>query len=173
MRRFACLWNRRNLERYVDGALGPRATRLITAHLPHCRACLRRTEGIAQFRRLVAAAVPEPEEPDWGRFWAGVRQGIAQTRRPMKEPWWLPFWKPFWGHPRLAVGAAMAAALATVLTLWPERQGPGPAGWGGSVSVQEVATDDPDHSVMVYSNREHDLTVIWLFGPEGSELKDG
>jgi hypothetical protein len=157
----------------VDGALGPRATSLITAHLPQCRACLRRTEGMAEFRRLVGAAVLDPEEPDWTEFWSDVRQGIAQTRRPMKEPWWLPLWKPFWGHPRLAVGAAMVAALAAVLTLWPDGQAPDLAGWGGSVSVQEVTTDDPDHSVMVYSNREHDLTVIWMFGPESSDLKAG
>ncbi len=173
MRWVACLWNRRHLERYADGALGPRAARAIRAHLRHCGACLYRTESMTEFRQLVARAMAVSEEPDWTGFWAGVHRGIEQPRPPMKEPWWLPLWKPFWGHARLAVGAVMAAAVAAVLTLWPEGRGPDPAGWGGSVSVQEVGTDDPDSSVMVYSSREHDLTVIWLFGPEDSELRDG
>jgi hypothetical protein len=33
------------------------------------------------------------------------------------------------------------------------------------VVVQDVSTADPDHSVMVYSNPDDEMTVIWVFNP--------
>ena len=33
------------------------------------------------------------------------------------------------------------------------------------VMVQDVSTDDPNRSVMVYSSPDDDVTVIWVFNP--------
>jgi len=33
------------------------------------------------------------------------------------------------------------------------------------VQVQDVSTSDPNRSVMVYSNPDDDVTVIWVFNP--------
>jgi hypothetical protein len=33
------------------------------------------------------------------------------------------------------------------------------------VQVQDVSTTDPDRSVMVFSNPDDDVTVIWVFNP--------
>jgi hypothetical protein len=33
------------------------------------------------------------------------------------------------------------------------------------VQVQDVSTTDPSRSVMVYSNPDDDVTVIWVFNP--------
>jgi anti-sigma factor RsiW len=161
-----CLWNRPRLERYADGALNPRVTRAVKAHLGGCRDCRQRAARLRQLAALVRSAVPEPAEPDWTGFWAGIQaRMVRDAPRPMRDPWWLPFWKPFWGHPRLAMGGVMVAVLAALFSLWPvpDRPGQVPAAWAGPVLVQDVGTPDPERTVMVYSTPDEALTVIWLF----------
>ena len=88
---------------------------------------------------------------------------IAQeTPRVVRDSWWLSLWRPFWGHPRLAVGGALAAGMAVALLFWPAAETPT---WAEPVVVQDVSTPDPDKSVMVYSTSAADqpVTVIWLF----------
>jgi anti-sigma factor RsiW len=170
MLRPACLWNRSRLERYADGALSPKMTRSVKMHLGHCRDCLRSVERLIQLETLVRSAVPEPSEPDWTGFWAGIQTRVlSEAPRPMEDPWWLPFWRPFWGHPRLAVSGAMVAVLLAVFSLWPlpNRQGQMPLAWAGPVVVQDLSTPDPERTVMVYSTPDQALTVIWLL-PDGS-----
>jgi anti-sigma factor RsiW len=166
----ACLWIRSRLEPYADGALGPRLTRAIGAHLGHCPGCLARVEGHLQLRTFVKSAALDPQEPDWTGFWPGIQAGLRRGEpRPLRDPWWVPLWRPFWGHPRLALGGVMAAALAGVLSLWPGGDSQIPAAWAGPVVVQDVGTPDPDRTVMVYSTPDHALTVIWLFPPDTEE----
>lgn len=164
----ACLLNRSRLDRYADGALSPRLKRSVEAHLGHCRDCLLRVERQIHLQGLVKSALPEPGEPDWTGFWPGIQARIRrEPPRPMRDPWWVPLWRPFWGHPRLAVGGAVAAALALIFTLWPGRDGQVPVAWGaGQVVVQDVNTSDPERAVMVYSTPDQALTVIWLFPRE-------
>jgi hypothetical protein len=78
----------------------------------------------------------------------------------------VPLWQPFWAHPRLAIGGALAAILALVVSFWPGGDGQRPAAWAAPVVVQDVSTPDPDRSLMVYSTPDSALTVIWLFSSE-------
>jgi len=160
-----CLWNRPRLERYADGALTPRLTRSVEAHVGSCEACLGRLDREVHLRSLVKSAIPEPGEPDWTGFWPGVQARLLREKpAPIRDdPWWVPLWRPFWGHPRLALGGGMAAVLAVTLSLWPGQEGQVPAAWAGPVVVQDVGTPDPERTVMVYSTPDQALTVIWLF----------
>jgi hypothetical protein len=120
-------------------------------------------ESARRLRSLVRASMDVPE-PDWTAFWAGIRARIpAETARPVRDSWWLPLWRPFWGHPRVALGGALAGVLALALMLWPAAEDPTSMAWAGPVIVQDVSTPDPDRSVMVYSSPDKTLTVIWLF----------
>ncbi|MGH7403698.1 MAG: hypothetical protein ACREKQ_14800 [Candidatus Rokuibacteriota bacterium] len=125
-------------------------------------------ERFQRLRVLVRSAEPAGGGPDWSGFWAAVRMRIAtETPRPAREAWWLPFWKPVWGHPRVAlggvVGGVVVSMLAAVLVLWPSAQVTAPTAHAAAVVVQDVSTTDPDRSVMVYSNPDDDVTVIWVF----------
>jgi anti-sigma factor RsiW len=159
-----CLWNRRHLQGFVDGALGSRGGRMVAAHVSSCASCRSEVERLRQLRLLVRSAHAEPADPDWSGFWPSVRMRIArETPRPVRESWWLPFWKPVWGHPRMALGSVVVSTLAAALVLWPSPQAP--KALAATVQVQDVSTPDPDRSVMVYSSPDDDVTVIWVFSP--------
>ena len=165
-----CLWNRPRLERYADGALGPRLTRSVQTHLEHCAECVGRVERQLELRSLVKSAFSQGEEPDWTGFWPAVEARIRREQpHPMRDPWWAPLWRPVWGHPRLAfggVGGLAVATLALAFTLWPAGEGQIPLAWADPVVVQDVGAPDPAATVVVYSAPEHGLTVIWLLEPE-------
>jgi anti-sigma factor RsiW len=171
MTTLGCLWTRPYLERHVDGALSPRVARRVDAHLGACSDCLGRIESFRRLRALVRAAAAV-SDPDWSGFWPAIRARIpVQAPQPVRDSWWLPLWRPVWGHPRVALGGALAGALALALTLWPGADDPGSQAWAGPVIVQDVSTPDPEQSVMVYSSPDKTLTVIWLFnsGPVPDE----
>jgi anti-sigma factor RsiW len=165
-----CLWVRRSLDPYVDGALSPSTARRVERHLGGCAACTAQTGQAKALRGLVKSAVLHPAEPDWAGFWTGVRLGIAKgSPPPVRDPWWFPLWRPVWGHPRLALSGALAAGLALTLSLWPvDDDGGLSSAWADPVVVQDVSTPDPEHTVMVYSSPDRSLTVIWLFPPTDS-----
>ncbi|HET8578684.1 MAG TPA: zf-HC2 domain-containing protein [Methylomirabilota bacterium] len=170
MTKLACLWIRGRLERLMDGALGLRAARAAEAHLGRCEGCRAERDRLNRLHALLRESLTAPADPDWGRFWPGLRTRILREHpEPVREPWWLPLWKPFWGHPRLAVGGVMAAVFALTLSFWPggDVAAP-PAAWAGPVVVQDVATSDPQRGVMVYSSPDHDVTVIWVFNSDES-----
>lgn len=161
-----CLWNRPRLERLVDAALGPRMGRIAAAHVARCDRCGGEVERLHRLRALVRSAEPAVVDPDWAGFWPSVRMRIArEAPRPAREAWWLPFWKPVWGHPRVALGSVMVSSLAAALVLWPSAQVTVPRAQAAPVVVQDVSTADPNRSVMVYSNPDDDVTVIWVFNP--------
>ena len=56
------------------------------------------------------------------------------------------------------------SSLAAALVLWPSPETT-KAAMAAPVQVQDVSTADPDRSVMVYSNPDDDVTVIWVFNP--------
>jgi anti-sigma factor RsiW len=168
MLKAACFWNRPRLERYADGALGPRLTRSVKDHLEHCTDCLHRVEYQVNLGRLLKAAVAEPADPDWSAFWPRIEARIRREEpKPIRDPWWVPLWKPFWGHPRLALSGAMVAVMAVALSLWPFPGRDGQMAYAGSVVVQDVGTSDPGRTVMVYEAPDQALTVIWLFPADG------
>ena len=166
----SCARVRPRLERHADGALGGRAERFVAGHLGRCAGCRTALEDLARLKASVRQESPQVAEPDWSGFWVTVRTRIMSDEpRPVRESWWFPFWKPVWGHPRLAFGAVLLAVLVTAFTFWPADD----AAFASPVHVQDVSADDPERSVMVYSNRTHGVTVIWVFGsndtfdPEG------
>ena len=163
-----CLLHRSRLERYADGALSPRMTRSVEAHVGHCADCRGAVDRHVNLRALVRSAAANPEDPDWTGFWGGIQLRLVRDEpRPMRDPWWVPLWKPFWGHPRLALGGVMAALLLVTVSMWPGQEGSVNTAWADPVEVQDVATADPERSVMVYSEPGQVLTVIWLF-PENA-----
>src|SRR6266446_2042835 len=147
-----CLWSRPRLERLVDGALGPGMGRVTASHASRCGTCRAEMDRLRRLRALVQSAEVQAADPDWAAFWPAVRQRIAAERpAPVRDAWWLPYWKPVWGHPRVALGGLVVSSLAAALA--------------APVQVQDVSTADPDRSVMVYSNPDDDVTVIWVFNP--------
>lgn len=160
-----CLWSRPRLERLVDGALGPRMGRVAASHASRCGDCRTEMDRLRRLRALVQSAEVQLTDPDWAAFWPAVRQRIAAERpAPVRDAWWLPFWKPVWGHPRVALGGLAVSSLAIALVLWPSPETT-KAAMAAQVQVQDVSTADPDRSVMVYSNPDDDVTVIWVFNP--------
>jgi hypothetical protein len=165
-----CLWARPRIERHGDGALGPRASRVIESHLASCASCLALAEGSRRLQTLVRDAALGTGEPNWTGFWPGVQARILREHpQSVKEFWWLPFWRPFWGHPRLSLGGALAAGLLVALSLWPSAPPEHVPPWQGSVIVQDASTSDPNKSVMVYSIPDPSVTVIWLLDSSGSD----
>lgn len=162
-----CLWNRARIEPFADVALPARAMRAVARHLSGCASCRARMERLTALRSQVRGVAAEPRLPDWSGFWTVIRSRIeTEPPRPLREPWWLPFWKPVWGHPRLALATGLATVTFLSVSFWPTDEGERLPAWG-PVMVQDVATGDPDGSVMVYSDSdrgaERGVTVIWLF----------
>jgi hypothetical protein len=125
-------------------------------------------ERLRRLRHLVRSAEVPVADPDWSGFWLAVRVRIAsgEASEPVRDAWWLPFWKPVWGHPRVALGGIVASSLAVALMLWPSAPAPVVStALAAPIQVQEVSTPDPNRSVMVYSNPDDDVTVIWVFNP--------
>ena len=85
----------------------------------------------------------------------------------MREAWWRPYWKPIWGHPRAAMATAVATIMLVTVPFWPGAEQDVPMASAGPVVVQDVASEDPDGSVMVYADGERGpeqgVTVIWVF----------
>ncbi len=152
-----CYRTRQRLSAFLDGALDEAATRSTVAHLTSCDACQKEAD---QFRRLhslllrTAAAVPEP---DWTGFWPGVVRGVQDVKQaPAARPR-RAFWQPRW-----ALGGALAAVLMS-LGVWQMIPTPTTIDDAG-VIVSSARTEDPRGTVMVYSNKEQDVAVVWVLG---------
>jgi anti-sigma factor RsiW len=151
-----CYRTRQRLSAFLDGELDDATTRTTVAHLTSCGACQKEAD---QFRRLhsmlqrTASAAPEP---DWTGFWPGVVRGVQDAKRaPVVRPR-RAFWQPRW-----AVGSAVAAILMSV-GVW--QLMPDPATMDAGVIVSSARTEDPRGTVMVYSNKEQDVAVVWVLG---------
>jgi hypothetical protein len=167
--RLSCLRYRKRIERLLGDGLAPGPSPTLSAHLEGCADCAARAEALQTLRRRVAEGWAPPGEPDWAGFWPAVHRRILTERvRPVRDPWWLPIWKPVWGHPRLALGAVATAAGLVAFGIWPPADPDGPQAWAAPVTVQDVGTADPQSTVMVYSDRTDNVTVIWVFAPEAS-----
>jgi hypothetical protein len=165
MAMLGCLWNRPRLERLVDGALGPRMGGMAAFHASRCVRCRDEVERLRRLRALVRGVEGPLVDPDWSGFWPGVRLRIAAEHpAPVRDAWWLPYWKPVWGHPRVALGGLVVSSLAAALVLWPSVETT-PSAIAAPVQVQDVSTMDPNRGVMVYSNPDDEVTVIWVFNP--------
>lgn len=174
MPNFVCWLIRQRLGAFQDGELGEAARAKTSAHLARCPGCAAELAGLGRLRAALTPAVAEPPEPVWDAFWPQVRARIAaappeESRAPRAA------WPPLFGARRFALGSALAAvALAVIAIVAPWQREPirpdGPrealAPTPANVVVQSVETADPQSSVMVYTNPESEVTVVWVFGLE-------
>ncbi len=168
MRSPACLWNRSRLIAFADDALEGRGHARVARHAAACARCRAEIDHLRALRTAIKAAAPASAEPDWSTFWPRVQARLrTEPGRPIREPWWRPFWKPLWGHPRMATATLVATAILLGVSLWPGSEGDVHLAEAGPVVVQDVATGDPDGSVMVYTDPDRGpdrgVTVIWVF----------
>ena len=182
-----CWLTQRRLGAYRDGELGPAARTKTAAHLTGCPRCAGELDGLTRLRAALTIEAPELPEGVWQAFWPQVRARMAAS--PPPEPHWRPVWDRVVGHRRLALGSAVAAAALAVLAVFAPWQRVGerfrapvvhspsavtsgpPAGASiQQVVIQSVETADPQSSVMVFTSPESDVTVVWVFGLEPTEI---
>ena len=171
-----CWLTRRRLGAYHDQELAPAVAARVEAHLGRCPGCSGESAAIQRLHVALAADVPELPAAAWNAFWPQVRTRLAAELVP--EPLWRRAWAEV-APRRLVFGSALAgAALAVVAVLAPWQQfenhprpvAPVPGVPSQQVVVQSVEATDPQSSVMVYTNPESDVTVVWVFGLERTEI---
>jgi anti-sigma factor RsiW len=150
-----CLLSRRRIGAYLDGALEPPVAGRTAAHLEACERCHREAEGLRRLRRLLSVALTPPAEPDWTGFWQGVARGVEERRQVRLAPV-----RARWTSRRLAVGGALAAAVAISVAIW--QLAPGPVAFQAPVVLSAANTEYPG-GTMVYSPPEQDMAVVWVF----------
>jgi anti-sigma factor RsiW len=154
-----CPLYRRQIGAYLDGALAGSPARRVGAHLQRCLACRGEAESLRRLQALLRRTVSIPAEPDWTGFWQGIVRGIQDARRvPVALPRALP---RVWWRPRLAVGAAMVAAVVLSVTLWQSSVWT-PLAPDFPVIVSSADTEYPG-GTMVYSTADRAVTVVWVF----------
>ena len=160
---FCALWRRR-LGGYLDGALAPLQRRAVRRHLTKCSACQDELEELTRLRYLIkAAAAASSSEPDWSTFWPAIRSRILKQENARRASG-RRVWAPVFGHPRVALGSALAGMVLLAVVFWQ-----GLSWWTGphqaeAVTVHSVETGDPTSTVMVFTSPDKALTVVWIFG---------
>ena len=150
-----CFIPRRRIGAYLDGALEGRAADLTARHLAACARCRREADGLRHLQQLLHRTAQPPADPDWTGFWQGIVRGIEDGQRTALSVVRRRRWTP-----RLAMGGAVAAALAVSLTLWQTVWNP--LGPGDPVIVNSANTEYPG-GTMVYSTPDRQITVVWVF----------
>jgi anti-sigma factor RsiW len=188
---------RRRLGAYRDGELAPTARTRTESHLARCGGCAAELAGLGRLRTALTLELAEPSAATWDAFWPQVRARLAVPEvEPAPAPAPRRLWQPILGHPSLAFGSTVAVAAIALLAVFgpwqsirpgetpriaeapratsgPVTPAPGtgavvPASHPGVV-VQSVETA-PDSSAMVFSNPDADVTVVWVFGLEATEI---
>lgn len=150
---------RRRIGAYLDGALGEPEARTTAAHLAGCQRCQQESDRLRRLHGLLQETVSTPAPPNWADFWPGVVRGIDEARRTETVPRAAARSRFGW-RPRLAVGGAVVAVLASLMLWQTLGTFPDPE---GLVVVKSARTELPDVSLMVYASPEQDLAVVWLF----------
>ncbi len=151
-----CYRTRQRLSGFLDGALDEAATRSTVAHLTSCEACQKEADQLRRLHAMLQRAAAAGPEPDWTGFWPGVVRGVQDVKRaPAVRPR-RALWQGRW-----ALGSAVAAVLM-FLGVW--QLIPGPTTVDAAVMVSSARTEDPRGTVMVYSNKEQDVAVVWVLG---------
>lgn len=155
-----CLFVRRRIGGYLDGALDEKAARSTARHLGGCASCQREAEELRRLRALLQRSLAPSArvaEPDWSGFWPAIVRGVEDARLRAPAPAVRTWWRPRW-----ALGGAVAAVVIVSLTLWQTVFAPFVP--DGPVVVSSAHTEDPRGTVMVYSTHEKDVTVVWVLG---------
>lgn len=151
----SCFISRRRIGSYLDGALEGRAAEVTARHLEACLRCRGEADGLRRLQGLLRGAFEVPSDPDWTGFWQGIVRGIedGQRRTPVLAP------RSGW-TPRLAIGGAVAAAVAVSLTL-------GQTVWIAHEPIDPVVVSSADTEypggTMVYATPDRQVTVVWVF----------
>lgn len=154
-----CFFAHRRLGAYLDGALDEPVARSTASHLAVCTRCQREIESLRSLRAALQRLRPAPE-PDWTGFWPGVVRRIEEARLLGSSP----VRRRGWRQPRWALGGAALAAVAVSVVAWQLSTSPIAPSDFPPVMIRSADTDDPRGSVMVYSTREQDVTVVWVLG---------
>ena len=191
---FVCWIVKRRLDAYQDGELGSVARAKTAAHLARCEGCASELAALGRLRAaLVGAEIPDPGEGVWNAFWPQVRTRLAAAPEPKRRIWtplaghpriafgsavavaavavlavlapWAPWLSPFPSPqaPQVAVPVVPPATAPAPASGSPTTPVPVP---GSGVVVHAVETEAPDSSVMVFTNEEPGVTVVWVFGLE-------
>lgn len=151
----SCFISRRRIGPYLDGAIEGRAAEVTARHLEACRRCRKEADGLRRLRGLLRGGLGGPADPDWTGFWQGIVRGIEDDQRRTLAPAPRRGWTP-----RLAIGGAVAAALAVSLTLWQTV-------WIAHEPVDPVVISSADTEypggTMVYATPDRQVTVVWVF----------
>jgi len=186
MRSIGCHFTQKRLDAFHDGELESSARAKTEAHLARCSACAGELAALGRLRAALAIPLAEPPDAVWETFWPQVRARIAADPVEQTPPFrgsWLPSLGPW----RLALGTALAGAVAVLLVAAPWQREPEQriatqpiamqpietprAGLLTQAAVVEsVETGDPQSSVMVYTNPESETTVVWVFGLDSTEF---
>jgi predicted anti-sigma-YlaC factor YlaD len=188
MQGIICRLIQKRLDAFQDGELGPAARAKAEAHLARCPACAGELAALGRLRAALTTPVTEPADAVWDTFWPHVRSRIAAAppdEAPARPATWLSGVGPW----RFAIGSALAAALALLVVIAPWQRQPDPPEGprtampglpaevpkGGlpvtrAAVVESVETEDPQSSVMVFTNPDAEMTVVWVFGLEQTEL---
>ena len=150
-----CLFARRRLGAYLDGALDAGAARAVVHHLDGCRRCRQEADVLRRMTALLRGAIPAAE-PEWTGFWPGIVRGVLDARgvRPLVAH--------TRGRRRWVLGGAAAAALGVALTVavtserLTSRAGP-----EESPVVTAANTQYPG-GTMVYRTPDA-VAVVWVF----------
>ena len=149
-----CLFARRRLSAYADGALATGPTLALARHLERCVSCREEVDGLSQVKAILQRSAIRVREPDWTGFWPGIVRGI-QDRRIGVPVAVRSRWRRRW-----AVGGVAAAAVAT-LTMVIAYPGLVPDGSDDPVLISGADTQYPG-GTMVYHTPEK-MAVVWVF----------
>ena len=187
MQRIICRFIQKRLDAFQDGELAPADRARTEAHLARCPTCAGELATLGRLRTALTAAIAEPPDAVWDAFWPQVRSRIAAA--PLEAESTRPAWLSGLGPWRFVIGSGLAVALALLAVFAPwQRQPDQPSGLqiampaapaeaprvGLPVTpaavVESVETGDPQSSVMVFTNPDAEMTVVWVFGLEATEL---
>ena len=127
----------------------------LEGHCANCPECMAKLDDLEETARLVPP-VPEIDDARWSGVWDSVeRRSLA-----------APLWAGIRGVVLRAatVTAAAAAVLLAVYLVWPDKP-VGVIGAGEVASTFELVSlevESPDYDVIVMTDAETDVPVIWL-----------
>lgn len=166
------------LNAYVDGELPSNKVKNVEIHLENCAICRTELENIKKARNLLRIQLTEnlPDEK--------LKDFLPQLKiRLAREDWKTSIeeikevkftWKDFILSHRMAFGSALAAVLIIAIFLWQPFISINNIDSSKSViamspiSINYVETENPNSSIMVFTAKESNTTVIWIFGLEES-----